>query len=195
LKCFLIVFCFYFLNVWHFQVHLKVKPLLCELCPAAFSTNQALQMHQLTHSAERRYLCQLCGKSFRTKQYRNIHTRLHTGERPYSCLLCGKTFSDPATFSKHRRTHELGTRKRKCRCTECGKEFTQLRSLKAHSSVHSSTQNIRGCGGGGGYHTFPNQFKLECLTRVREVGLASTATEKGVNLGTLRQDHILYTDN
>ena len=57
------------------SVHLGVKPHLCDVCPAAFPTKGALNVHKLSHTGERNFKCIFCEKAFHSKQNLITHIR------------------------------------------------------------------------------------------------------------------------
>jgi len=144
-------------------VHLGLKPHLCELCPAAFSTKSALTKHKLSHTNERNFPCQFCEKAFHTKSNLETHIRTHTGEKPYTCDICGKSFSDQAYFSKHKRLHVTdasGIPVKDFNCEICNKGFTRRSYLQSHMTSHQNQVD-------GKAIKYSNEFRMEAVVQAK----------------------------
>ena len=147
-------------------VHDQIRDHVCEICAKGFLTSSALNMHKLTHTGEKKFPCHICGKAFRSKDYLIQHTRQHTGEKPHSCEICGKTFAYPSALSNHRKQHDEN---RGIACEVCGKIFKIKKNLKAHMVVHCNGETD------SGKRIYSNDFKLEVLKKVQEIGISATA--------------------
>jgi len=158
-------------------VHDQIRDHVCEICAKGFLTSSALNMHKLTHTGEKKFPCHICGKAFRSKDYLIQHTRQHTGEKPHSCEICGKAFAYPSALSNHRKQHDEN---RGIACEVCGKIFKIKKNLKAHMVVHRNGETD------SGKRIYSNDFKLEVLKKVQEIGISATAklvrTKENVNL-------------
>ncbi|XP_074921992.1 uncharacterized protein LOC116832685 isoform X3 [Chelonoidis abingdonii] len=100
----------------------------------SFSSSSALDLHQKTHSDEKRYGCAECGKSYRQNSHLRRHQKSHTGEKPYVCADCGNSFGRKSTLSKHLRTHK---EEKPYSCTDCGKSFRESSYLALHKRIHT----------------------------------------------------------
>ena len=147
-------------------VHDQIRDHVCEICAKGFLTSSALNMHKLTHTGEKKFPCHICGKAFRSKDYLIQHTRQHTGEKPHSCEICGKAFAYPSALSNHRKQHDEN---RGIACEVCGKIFKIKKNLKAHMVVHRNGETD------SGKRIYSNDFKLEVLKKVQEIGISATA--------------------
>ena len=149
---------------------------MCDICCKTFAIPKDLKNHQRVHTGEKNFPCHICGKSYQTKDYLIRHTRIHTGEKPFSCDQCGKSFSDPSSFKVHSKQHT--DVERSFPCTICGTVLTYEKSLKLHmNNVHRGWEAAV---------LFSNEFKVEALAKVKEIGLSSTSELMRVPYSTLR---------
>ena len=161
------------------RIHDLVRDHMCDVCCKTFATPQDLNNHQIVHTGEKNFPCHICGKSYQTKDYLIIHTRIHTGEKPYFCEQCGKSFADPSSFKAHTKQH-LDANKT-FPCDICGKVLKREKTLKLHMTIHSG-----GAGETGGKVTFSNEFKVEALKKVKEIGAKKTSDLLHIPYTTLR---------
>ena len=152
--------------------HGKVKDFFCEICAKTFSTAQILNTHRKgVHSDVKKYPCHICGQSYKTKSYLIIHTRIHTGEKPHCCDKCGKSFADPSALINHNKMQH-SEKQETISCEVCGKAFQSKKNIKRHMFSHSLGDNdidVKRC------KVYSNDFKLEALKKVTELGLRGTA--------------------
>lgn len=96
----------------HKNIHLKLKPYVCEFCSESFRSGANLRQHRLRHTDPEKYRCEECQASFVTKQSLQKHNRRHTEDpeiRPYACDYqgCSSTFKQKDHVRNHiRRIHE-----------------------------------------------------------------------------------------
>ena len=159
------------------RVHDLVRDHMCDVCCKTFVTNQDLNNHQIVHTGEKNFPCHICGKSYQTKDYLIIHTRIHTGEKPYFCEQCGKSFADPSSFKAHTKQH-LNDNK-VFPCDVCGKVLKREKTLKLHMTIHSGGEEQQS-------RTFSNEFKVEALKKVKEIGAKKTSDLLHIPYTTLR---------
>ena len=151
---------------------------MCDICCKTFAIPKDLNNHQKVHTGEKNFPCHICGKSYKTKDYLIRHTRIHTGERPFSCDQCGKSFSDPSSFKVHRKRHTDGDSG--FPCTICGTVLMYEKSLKLHMSiVHQGSEAAEKV-------LFTNEFKVDALKKVKEIGLVKTSHLLRLPYSTLR---------
>ena len=64
----------------HKQVHLGMKPHVCEVCEKSFLRRDQLQVHTSVHSKEKSCLCATCGTSYTRQTHLIEHNkRVHVG--------------------------------------------------------------------------------------------------------------------
>ena len=124
-------------------------------------------------NGEKNFPCHICGQSYSTKQYLQIHTGQHTGEKSHCCEECGKAFADPSALKNHQKQYQHN---QPVACEVCGKTFKIKKNLKSHMMIHNNggmmadaTQTD------SGKRIYSNDFKLEVLKKVQEIGLSATA--------------------
>ena len=128
----------------------------------------AVKTHTIDKTVDtgaKNFPCHICGKSYKTKFYLIRHTRIHTGEKPFSCEKCGKSFADPSAFKGHTKLHT----NRNFPCNMCDKVLVSEKILKLHIKVHPGTDSS------GMKVLFSNEFKVEALRKVKEIGSIKTS--------------------
>ena len=148
-------------------VHDKIRDVICDICAKGFPSKSALSIHRMGHTGEKNFPCHICGQSYKTKHYLIIHTRLHTGEKPHCCEECGKAFADPSALKNHQKQH---LDNQSTACEICGKVYKMKKNLKRHMIVHSNG-NLSDTGP----RIYSNDFKLDVLKKVQEIGISATA--------------------
>jgi len=126
----------------HMRNHTGVKPYKCTKCPMAFTVNDILQRHMLTHYKP--FVCNICNKNYAQAQSLKFHMMTHTGERPFTCQDCGKGFIQKGALDDHAmRKHKRGAgvlkqkkRLKKWQCEMCPKAFESNYSLQKHVQTH-----------------------------------------------------------
>ena len=148
-------------------VHDKIRDVICDICAKGFPSKSALNIHRMGHTGEKNFPCHICGQSYKTKHYLIIHTRLHTGEKPHCCEECGKAFADPSALKNHQKQH---LDNQSTACEICGKVYKMKKNLKRHMIVHSNGNLLD-----TGPRIYSNDFKLDVLKKVQEIGISATA--------------------
>uniref|UniRef100_A0A8C0GW40 C2H2-type domain-containing protein n=1 Tax=Chelonoidis abingdonii TaxID=106734 RepID=A0A8C0GW40_CHEAB len=100
----------------------------------SFSSSSALDLHQKTHSDEKRYGCAECGKSYRQNSHLRRHQKSHTGEKPYVCADCGNSFGRNLTLIHHLVLH---TGEKPYQGGVCGRSFSHSSKLMTHRKIHT----------------------------------------------------------
>ena len=74
-----------------------------EGCSMQFSTFQGTQRHfNDVHMKIKPHICDTCGKAFAQGEHLRTHSRVHTGETPYECEKCRKKFKFLASRNSHK---------------------------------------------------------------------------------------------
>ena len=90
----------------HLNQHNGVRPFVCEVCGASFTSKPYLKIHATMHSGEKPHVCKHCGKAFRIRSLLNKHViQKHSDKRPFVCKLCPKTFKFSEQLRYHQRAH------------------------------------------------------------------------------------------
>lgn len=92
----------------HKNIHLKIKPYICEFCQESFHYASNWRQHKLRHTDPERYKCDVCSHCFVSAKSLRLHMRLHTEVNPDA----------PKPFA--------------CEHEGCDKAFTYLDRLKLH---------------------------------------------------------------
>ena len=165
------------------HVHDRIREHICEVCAKGFATSCDLNTHRRTHTGEKNFPCHICGQSYSTKQYLQIHTRQHTGEKPHCCEECGKAFADPSALRNHQKQHQTN---QPVACEVCGKTFKIKKNLKSHMMIHNNGGlTIDAIQTDSGKRIYSNDFKLEVLKKVQEIGLSATAKLVNIQYNTI----------
>lgn len=137
----------------HKNIHLKIKPHICEFCQESFHYASNLRQHKLRHTDPERFKCDICSHCFVSTKSLRLHMRLHTevdpdAPKPFVCSYegCFKafTYSDRLKlhiFNVHRTESEY-----KCRLLVIkGILVSTLNSLKSvifQMFIHQSPKKV-----------------------------------------------------
>ena len=102
-------------------------PYKCTYCDKRFKQVGHANLHERTHTGDKKYVCKFCNKKFNQLSHQNDHERIHTGEKPFMCSDCGKCFAYNSALKSHKKIH---TGEKTYRCGFCEKSFNQV-SIKA----------------------------------------------------------------
>lgn len=63
----------------HLKRHLNIRPFVCDVCNSAFSRNNTLKTHMMTHSGEKPFECPFpgCDKRFSERGNMKTHLKIH----------------------------------------------------------------------------------------------------------------------
>lgn len=83
----------------HQNIHLKIKPYVCEFCQESFHYASNLRQHNLRHTQPERFKCEICSHCFVSSKSLRLHVRLHSevdpdSPKPFACDHegCDKSF-------------------------------------------------------------------------------------------------------
>lgn len=83
----------------HKNIHLKVKPYVCEFCQESFHYASNWRQHKLRHTDPDRFKCSVCSHCFVSTKSLRLHMRLHIqvdpdAPKPFACSHdgCDKAF-------------------------------------------------------------------------------------------------------
>lgn len=122
----------------------KGKHYMCQVCGKSFSTNAALNKHQLCHTDERPFMCEHCGRTFKCKTHCDTHTKnIHPGDlqlttppEKFECELCKKLFSTKVYRDMHLKRHNGQGHQ----CDICYKLFVSKAHMQRHIKImHRNT--------------------------------------------------------
>lgn len=85
--------------------HMDMKAFSCDICYAAFLSDEELLTHQELHSADKTQKCLLCQVSFREAHELKEHMPTHAGEQTCICGTCNKAFKEKKALTVHLRKH------------------------------------------------------------------------------------------
>lgn len=123
-------------------VHLGLRPYVCEMCTASFTTKEGLQRHFRNHSGEKPYRCEHCGKGFGEPLYLRLHMQRHTDEKHVLCEVCSRAFSDYHSLKVHMVTHASV---KPHECEVCHKRFSRTNTLRHHQALfHMDLEKMLG---------------------------------------------------
>ena len=119
-------------------VHSEERKYLCQTCGIGFKRNDALKLHNITHSAQdeigKKHVCNQCNKVFHCASTLMEHARGHENEKLFKCDLCSETFSSSSLLQKHAKAVHPASASYVCRV--CYKKFNTTSNLKRHSLTH-----------------------------------------------------------
>ncbi|XP_030259548.1 zinc finger protein 567-like isoform X2 [Sparus aurata] len=89
----------------HMVHHQEERPFKCEDCGLCYKRQSNMISHRrAVHIRLRPLLCEVCNKGFRLNKDLKQHMRVHTGERPFTCTRCGKKFKRKVHLQQHGKT-------------------------------------------------------------------------------------------
>ncbi|XP_037073543.1 PR domain zinc finger protein 10-like [Pollicipes pollicipes] len=108
------------------------RPFKCTPCGRAFTHEEWLKRHLLTHvpDEEKPVSCSTCGRRFFTVSALQCHRRVHSAAaRRYQCPLCRQTFEQITALREHVRMHAVDG---KYTCPHCEKSFDGYMVIRKH---------------------------------------------------------------
>lgn len=138
------------LYVAHEKVH-RGRTLGCLYCENAFSSQNHLQDHILTHLFGD-YECNDCGVKFVSPLQLGAHEeKVHKANPSKQCEYCHKEFRDPVRLICHMRKEHPESEesiRAKYSCGECGMKFVMRGNFVRHMRVHEKEKDVkpRACG-------------------------------------------------
>ena len=129
----------------HRNIHLGIKPFLCDKCDSAFTNSACLRKHMKRMHTEKvcEVICIQCGKELGSEGELRKHLKQHEVENKSLCNECGEEFNSKDALSKHiKKQHEI---KNKALCNECGEEFNSKDALSKHMKKQHEIENKTLC--------------------------------------------------
>ncbi|XP_044742915.1 uncharacterized protein LOC123305297 [Chrysoperla carnea] len=131
-----------------FSQHLKIHPLVCQICYKLFFKQSTLQRHlRRIHLTKRKtppnkkYSCEVCFEKFATYAKKNSHINSKHADvaaTMFKCSICNETFRKRKILKQHRDTvHMLRKPQRDFVC-HCGETFKSKNRFTWHSEIHES---------------------------------------------------------
>ena len=111
-------------------VHSVGATLECDECSKLFYYQHKLDLHKLSHVAERKFVCEQCGNDFTTNTGLINHVSKQHNPPQYGCSICAKCFRTPEVLSDHEKTHSS---EKPELCSKCDKTFKTKSSLRTHT--------------------------------------------------------------
>ena len=105
------------------EIFLGSHPYKCTYCEKRFKQVGHANLHERTHTGDKKYICPYCHKKFNQLSHLKDHERIHTGEKPFMCPDCGKCFAYNSALKSHKKIH---TGEKTYNCEFCEKSFNQV---------------------------------------------------------------------
>ena len=147
-------------------------PYKCTYCDKRFKQVGHANLHERTHTGDKKYICSYCHKKFNQLSHLKDHERIHTGEKPFVCDMCGKCFGYNSALKSHKKIH-VGEKTYKCGF--CEKSFNQLGNLRTHERLHTGELKFMCTECGKCYNTRSNLGRHACNRRLQTSGENSTS--------------------
>ena len=103
------------------------RPFLCGECGTGFTKNEHLKRHtQNVHLKLKPIVCDECEMTFADKYKLNMHKRKHTGETPFLCTICAKGFKRKETLENHMLMHKSNPDSKDFVCVQVRIKLAQI---------------------------------------------------------------------
>jgi len=122
------------------EILLGSYPYKCTFCDKRFKQVGHANLHERTHTDDKKYICSYCQKKFNQLSHLKDHERIHTGEKPFVCDMCGKCIGYNSALKSHKKIH---TGEKTYKCGFCEKCFNQLGNLRTHERLHTGELKFR----------------------------------------------------
>ena len=142
-------------------------PYKCTYCDKRFKQVGHANLHERTHTGDKKYICSYCHKKFNQLSHLKDHERIHTGEKPFVCDMCGKCFGYNSALKSHKKIH---TGEMTYKCGFCEKSFNQLGNLRTHERLHTGELKFMCSECGKCYNTRSNLGRHACNRRLQTSG-------------------------
>jgi len=147
-------------------------PYKCTFCDKRFKQVGHANLHERTHTGDKKYICSYCQKKFNQLSHLKDHERIHTGEKPFVCDMCGKCFGYNSALKSHKKIH---TGEKTYKCGFCEKSFNQLGNLRTHERLHTGELKFMCSECGKCYNTRSNLGRHACNRSLQTSGGIGTA--------------------
>ena len=142
-------------------------PYKCTFCDKRFKQVGHANLHERTHTGDKKYVCSYCQKKFNQLSHLKDHERIHTGEKPFVCDMCGKCFGYNSALKSHKKIH---TGEKTYKCGFCEKSFNQLGNLRTHERLHTGELKFMCSECGKCYNTRSNLGRHACNRSLQTSG-------------------------
>ncbi|KRZ72218.1 Zinc finger and BTB domain-containing protein 43 [Trichinella papuae] len=89
-----------FANTMHMNIHLGIKPFVCEICGSKFSNRGARCNHMKKHSSVSPFVCPLCEKAFQWELSLKEHLKSHANRGHITDTTVGEIYLKQITQQK-----------------------------------------------------------------------------------------------
>lgn len=114
----------------------------CTACGKVGKNKPLHIFHVLKHTGENPFKCTLpgCTKAFRSLAGLESHLAFHGKERNFVCEICNATFKHNTVLSRHKKIHDINSRRFKCRY--CSGTFLRKFDCNVHESRHKPNEEF-----------------------------------------------------